>query len=173
MSFCQISATNCLLQHCYEEVYHRPTFQLNAVRFADSSWPRWEKRRTSGVQQYNNDWRPGSEFSRQWNATAEHASDTSQEDEEAQAEEAAKATAFCDAPTQAAKGKAEGACDTAVRTWASKLGEQYSAEQYVDEQLALARKSGWHIDIVAEFNHERQKEQAAAASSSDSNSGKQ
>ena len=55
----------------------------------------------------------------------------------------------------------------------AKLGEQYSAEQYVDEQLALARKSGWHIDIITEFNHERQKEQAAAASSSDSNSGKQ
>ena len=57
-----------------------------------------------------------------------------------------------------------------------KLGQLYSAEQYVDEQLALARKSGWHIDIIAEFNRERQKERAAtaatsaAAGSSDSNS---
>ena len=57
-----------------------------------------------------------------------------------------------------------------------KLGQLYSAEQYVDEQLALARKSGWHIDIIAEFNRERQKERAAtaatsaAAGSSDGNS---
>ena len=55
-----------------------------------------------------------------------------------------------------------------------KLGQLYSAEQYVDEQLALARKSGWHIDIIAEFNREKQKERAAAATSaagsSDSNS---
>jgi len=57
----------------------------------------------------------------------------------------------------------------------AKLGQQYSAEQYVDEQLALARKSGWHIDIIAEFNRERQKEQtsAAAASSTDGNGSKQ
>jgi len=56
-----------------------------------------------------------------------------------------------------------------------KLGQLYSAEQYIDEQLALARKSGWHIDIIAEFNREREKERAAAATSaaggsSDSNS---
>lgn len=52
----------------------------------------------------------------------------------------------------------------------AKLGELFSPEQYVDEQLALARKSGWHIDIIAEFNRERQKEKAAAASTSGSSS---
>jgi len=45
-----------------------------------------------------------------------------------------------------------------------KLGELYNAEQYVDEQLTLARKSGWHIDIIAEFNREREKDRAAASS---------
>ena len=49
-----------------------------------------------------------------------------------------------------------------------KMGERYSAEQYVDEQLALARKSGWHIDIIAEFNRAREKEKAAASSSDSS-----
>jgi len=36
-----------------------------------------------------------------------------------------------------------------------KLGEAYSAEHYVDEQLSLARKSGWHVDVIAEFQRER------------------
>jgi len=45
----------------------------------------------------------------------------------------------------------------------AKLGQLYSAEQYVDEQLALARKSGWHIDVIAEFNREREKEKMASA----------
>ena len=54
----------------------------------------------------------------------------------------------------------------------AKLGELFSADQYVDEQLALARKSGWHIDIIAEFNREREKERAAAAGG-DSTSNKQ
>jgi len=57
----------------------------------------------------------------------------------------------------------------------AKLGQLYNAEQYVDEQLVLARKSGWHIDIIAEFNREKEKDRAApaAASSTGSSSGKQ
>ena len=47
----------------------------------------------------------------------------------------------------------------------AKLGQLYNAEQCIDEQLALARKSGWHIDIIAEFNREKEKDKAAAASS--------
>ena len=48
----------------------------------------------------------------------------------------------------------------------AKLGQLYSAEQYVDEQLALARKSGWHIDVIAEFNREREKEKESSATAS-------
>ena len=52
-----------------------------------------------------------------------------------------------------------------------KLGQLYNPEQSVDEQLALARKSGWHVDIVAEFSRAGEKEKGAAAGgdSSDSN----
>jgi len=59
----------------------------------------------------------------------------------------------------------------------AELGQLYNAEHVIDEQLVLARKSGWHVDIIAEFNREREKERAAtavsasaAASSSDSSS---
>lgn len=58
----------------------------------------------------------------------------------------------------------------------AKLGQAYSAEKYVDEQLALARKSGWHIDIISEFVHEQEKKRAAATaagSSSHENDNKQ
>jgi len=52
-----------------------------------------------------------------------------------------------------------------------KLGQLYNPEQSVDEQLALARKSGWHVDIIAEFSRAGEKEKGAAAGgdSSDSN----
>lgn len=56
----------------------------------------------------------------------------------------------------------------------AKQGEAYSAEQYVDEQLALARKSGWHIDIISEFSREKEQKRVAAdgagSGSHDSNS---
>jgi len=45
----------------------------------------------------------------------------------------------------------------------AKLGQAYNPEQYVDEQLTLARKSGWHIDIITEFSREQQKKRAASA----------
>lgn len=44
----------------------------------------------------------------------------------------------------------------------AKLGQAYSPEKYVDEQLALARKSGWHIDIISEFVHKQEKKRGAA-----------
>jgi len=44
----------------------------------------------------------------------------------------------------------------------AKLGQAYNAEKYIDDQLALARKSGWHIDIISEFRREREKERGAA-----------
>jgi len=50
----------------------------------------------------------------------------------------------------------------------AKLGQAYSAEKYVDEQLALARKSGWHIDIISEFVHEQEKKRAAATAAGSS-----
>jgi len=55
----------------------------------------------------------------------------------------------------------------------AKLGQAYNPEQYVDEQLALARKSGWHIDIISEFNHEQEKKRAAADAASQNSDSKQ
>ena len=47
-------------------------------------------------------------------------------------------------------------------------GQMFDAEQYIDEHLALARKSGWHVDIISEFNRDRKKESAAGGSSDSS-----